>query len=64
MIYKTLTYGRTKNLGNYQSERLDVSAELEETDDPVEVLEELKKFVLTSLYPPEPEQQINDDAPF
>lgn len=53
MIYKTITYGRTKNLGNYQSERLDISIELEEMDDPVEAIERLKQFVISSLYPPE-----------
>lgn len=53
MIYKTISYGRTKNLGNYQSERLDITIELEQMDDPVDELEKLKAFVTASLYPPD-----------
>jgi hypothetical protein len=51
MIYKTISYGRTKNLGNYESERLDISIELEEMDDPVEKLDELRQLVMGQLYP-------------
>lgn len=53
MIYKTISYGRTKNLGNDESERLDISIELEEMDDPVERLNELRQLVIGQLYPPE-----------
>lgn len=56
MIYKTISYGRTKNLGNYQSERLDITIELEEMDDPVEELEKLKVLVSKQLYPSEEHQ--------
>ncbi|WNZ28186.1 hypothetical protein HJG54_35320 (plasmid) [Leptolyngbya sp. NK1-12] len=52
MIYKSISYGRTKNFGNYQSERLDITIELEEVDDPVEELEKLKALVSKQLYPP------------
>lgn len=63
MIVKTLTYGRTKNLGNYQSERLDITVELDETDDPKGALTEAKQFVLAALYP---EEQVasSDQKPF
>lgn len=33
MKYKTITYQRVKNLGNYESERLELSVELNEDDD-------------------------------
>lgn len=56
MIYKTLSYGRTRSLGNYQSERLDISVDLEEDDDPVLVFQQLKTLVLEQLYPPEESQ--------
>lgn len=59
MIYKTISYGRTKNLGNYESERLDISVELEEMDDPVERLEELRQLVIGQLYPEQPQLPAN-----
>jgi hypothetical protein len=34
MIIKTITYSRTKNLGNFESERLEMTAEVEEGDNP------------------------------
>lgn len=61
MIYKTLSYGRTKSLGNYQSERLDITIELEEMDDPVEELEKLRVLVMKQLYSPESEQESLSD---
>lgn len=33
MEFKTITYQRVKNLGNYESERLELSIELDENDD-------------------------------
>lgn len=33
MKFKTITYQRVKNLGNYESERLELSVELNEDDD-------------------------------
>lgn len=63
MIYKTISYGRTKNLGNYESERLDISIELEAMDDPVEKLDELRQLVVGQLYPEQP-QPPTLEAPF
>ena len=55
MNVKTISYGFTKNLGNYQSERLDMTIELESDDDPKEAFKDLKQLVQNSLNsPPEP----------
>jgi hypothetical protein len=32
MKFKTITYQRVKNLGNYESERIELSVELDEED--------------------------------
>jgi hypothetical protein len=45
MIIKTISYGFTKNLGNYQSERLDITAELDHNDDAHDVIVALKELV-------------------
>jgi len=60
---KTLTYGRTINLGNYESERLEATVELEEVyedfhegkviavpEDPQKAFKELKEWVLHQIY--------------
>ncbi|NJO79158.1 MAG: hypothetical protein HC827_11985 [Cyanobacteria bacterium RM1_2_2] len=49
MIIKTVSYGFTKNLGNYQSERLDVTAELDHNDDVAESIDILKAIVEAEL---------------
>jgi hypothetical protein len=49
MIIKTITYGFTKNLENYQSQRLGITAELDHTDDWDTVLESLKFLVHNEL---------------
>ena len=51
MSIKTISYGQTKNLGNYQSERLDITVELEEGDDAIEKIQEVKVLVMSQLYP-------------
>jgi len=48
MIFKTITYERVKNLGNYENVRIGVTAEVED-DDPGSVLKEIKKFVSVKL---------------
>lgn len=45
----TITYSRTKNLGNYESEKLEVALELEEGQDPNIEAERLKVWVLEKL---------------
>lgn len=59
---KSITYGRTINLGNYESERLEATVELEEVyentdkgfrsipEDPQKAFKELKEWVLNQIY--------------
>ncbi len=60
---KSITYGRTINLGNYESERLEATVELEEVyedfhkgkvmpvpEDPQKAFAELKEWVLNQIY--------------
>ncbi len=49
MIIKTVSYGFTKNLGNDQSERLDLTAELDHNDDVAESIDILKAIVEAEL---------------
>lgn len=52
MNIKTITYKRIKNLGNYQSETLEATAELGENDSPEMELENLRRFVMEGLLTP------------
>jgi hypothetical protein len=54
MKIETITYKRVKNLGNYQTETLEVSATLDDGDDPGQTAQYLKDFILGQLYPPSP----------
>lgn len=49
MQYKTITYKRIKNLGNYQSETVEMTIEVDEQDDVEKSFEELKTSVLKAL---------------
>ena len=49
MQYKTISYKRVKNLGNYQSETVEMSVELKDDDDPKQCFEQLKDRVLEAL---------------
>lgn len=49
MKLKTVTYSALGNMGNYQNERIELSAELEEGETYTEVLEKLKKGVHAKL---------------
>jgi hypothetical protein len=40
-----LVYGYTKNMGNYESEKIEVRTQLDENEKPLEVLSEMKEFV-------------------
>lgn len=48
MRVKTIAYGKTFNLGNYESQRIDMTAELEEGEDEQVALMRLKAAVLGS----------------
>ena len=41
----TITYQAVKNLGNYESERLEASADLEEGEDPKDAALKLRRWV-------------------
>ena len=49
MKVKTITYQRVKNLGNYESERLEMTVEVYEDESPTEVAENLKEMVEDAL---------------
>lgn len=49
MKVKTITYQRVKNLGNYESERFEMTAEVYEDESPTEVAENLKEMVEDAL---------------
>lgn len=49
MKITTVSFGLTKNLGNYQSSRLDISAEIEEGQDWKEALRQLKVLVADQI---------------
>ena len=49
MEVKTITYQRVKNLGNYESERIEMTAEIYEDESPAEAAENLKEIVLEAL---------------
>ena len=49
MEITTVTYGRTLNLGDYNSEKVEMSASLETYDDPNESLKQLKHVVHYSM---------------
>jgi len=63
MQIKTMTYQRVKNLGNFESERLEMFAELNEQDDPIDVADELRKMVNDLLFPVEPFFQVEPKTP-
>lgn len=48
-IFKTITYQRVKNLGNYESERLELSVELDENDDEAVAIASIKSKVEQAL---------------
>ena len=49
MKFKTITYQRVKNLGNYESERLELSVELDKDDDVESAIALLKSKVKQAL---------------
>ena len=49
MKIKTITYQRVKNLGNYESERIELSAELNDDDDVQKTINQLKNKAFEAL---------------
>lgn len=50
MKVNTITYKRVKNLGNYQTEALEMSAEIEAYEDPIKAADDLRHKVNAVLY--------------
>lgn len=50
MEHKTILFKRVKNLGNYESEHLEIVADLEPGDDVNEEIDKLRKIVETKLF--------------
>jgi hypothetical protein len=49
MKFKTITYQRVKNLGNYESERIELTVELSEDDNFKESFDLIKKKACEAL---------------
>ena len=49
MKYKSIMYQRVVNLGSYESERMQVEAELEDGDDEYQVARQMQQFVHLAL---------------
>ena len=49
MKIKTISYGLTRNLGNYESARLDVQIEIEDNDDYEKSFQALKAMVVNQI---------------
>ena len=75
MQLTTITYHRKKNLGNYETEDISLSAELEQGEDHLSAIEKLKIIARQALNisepkpKPEPKQKVTsannfDDQPF
>lgn len=45
MKIRTITIGHTKNLGNYENAKMEVTAELEDNDVPEQVVKDIKLFI-------------------
>ncbi|MHC5728388.1 MAG: hypothetical protein ACYT04_37995 [Nostoc sp.] len=54
MKIETITYKRVKSLGNYQTETMEVTAVLDQYDEPEQVSQELRELVKNQLFPPSP----------
>ena len=63
MKITTVSFGLTKNLGNYESARLDITAEIQDGENWEETLEQLKVLVndkiggVKSFTPPKPKSE-------
>jgi hypothetical protein len=48
----TITYQRVFNLGNYESERIEITLQIEEGETAQQVLDAARKFVARQVAPP------------
>ena len=63
MKITSISYQAVKNLGNYESERLEANADLEEGSDPVEEVKNLRRFVHWQLIDPPDIGKKREDVP-
>ncbi len=69
MIIKSISYQKVKNLGNYESERLEATATVEEDENVAEAVSQLRAFVEFQLDAPvspfadEEHNPLFDDVP-
>jgi hypothetical protein len=63
----TITYQRVFNLGNYESERIEITLQVEEGETAQQVLDAAKRFVARQAVPPKgdepPLPSVADDIP-
>ncbi|GAB4209634.1 MAG: hypothetical protein Fur006_69520 [Coleofasciculaceae cyanobacterium] len=64
MNYRTITYQKVKNLGNYESQRLEITVELEPTEDPEEATKILMAKVNQLLEPPKSNEAVDQMPDF
>ena len=57
-----LKFGRTVNTGNFESVRLDAECDVDEDEDPSEVLEELIKWVKGEINKRRPQEEHDGTA--
>lgn len=60
MIITSISYQAVKNLGNYESERLDATATVSDGEDPALLIKKLRKFVHAQLID-HPDSLFNSD---
>lgn len=57
----SVSYKQNRNLGNFESSAIEATAIVDESDNPEEVLQNIKQFVLDNLYPENKVQQDDDN---
>lgn len=63
MIITTISYRRTKNLGNYESETLEATADIGDLENTDDAFFHLRSWVLNSLGISPPESVNSTDSP-
>lgn len=66
MIYDKISYRRVKNLGNYESETVELSALVQPTENGIEVFRALKNeaALMLNITPFKHQNESKDDIPF
>jgi predicted RNA-binding protein with PUA domain len=61
MKIKSITYQRVRNLGNYESKRVEMTAEVESGEDELIVFDKLETLVNKALYLEDEKEIIRDE---